>query len=301
MTRRHVLLGAAAWAIIVVLDAAGVTATHLDWIDELLAFAPLVIVPLGLPLMGVEPPRWLFPLALALPAALLLPEGAAAAAAAAAWLAGCVALLLRRGLPWLRRPTWSPAELTALAALAFLCVGAGWAVVSRLGAQPYGFSDAIVKLTGVHFHYAGFAALAIAAAASRTSTRPTATVAPVLIAGGSVLVAIGHFGPHVLDVAGAASLTVGLLLVGTHSWRAARHAASRPAALLRTSAVAPLLPMALALVYAFGRLEIGPSMPIERMAQVHGTLNAFAFSLAGIVGWRHVRSHAQGAMEQGVH
>jgi hypothetical protein len=32
---------------------------------------------------------------------------------------------------------------------------------------------------------------------------------------------------------------------------------------------------------------MGPSMPIERMAQVHGTLNALAFSLAGILGWRH--------------
>ncbi|HEX9969945.1 MAG TPA: hypothetical protein VGB03_07380, partial [Acidimicrobiales bacterium] len=111
------LLGVAAWAIVVALDAAGIVATHLDWIDELLAFAPLVIVPLGLPLVGIEPPRWLFPFTFALPIALLFPEGAAAAGVAVAWLAACLALLLRRGLQWLRRPTWSSADLTAPAAL----------------------------------------------------------------------------------------------------------------------------------------------------------------------------------------
>lgn len=286
MTRRHVLLGAAAWVIVVVLDAGGITATHLDWIDELLAPASLVIVPLGLPLVGIAPPRWLVPVTFTPLVALLLPEGVLAAAVSAGWAAACIGLALRRGLPWLRRPTWSVVELGALVALAFLCVGAGSTVVSRLGAQPFGFSKAIVKLTGVHFQYAGFAAMAIAVTAARTATIGRGTAATVLIGVGSVFVAIGHFGPHVLDVAGAASLTIGLLLVSTMSWSAAARAKKGTAALLRTSAAAPLLPMALALVYAFGRMEIGPSMSIERMAQVHGTLNAFAFSLAGIVGWR---------------
>lgn len=276
--RTQAVAATALWLVVVTLDAAGITATSLDWMDEVLAFAPLVIVPLGLPLVGVAPPRWFAFLTVTPLVALLLPEGTTAGAVMGIWAAACLAVSLQRGVPWLRRPTWEPTELAALVALAYLCVGAGGAVVSRLGLEPFGFAATIVKLTGVHFHYAGFAAMALATAAARR--RPTPGVpAAAAVATGSALIATGYFVADLLHSVGAVVLTAGLLAVSTISWRT-RHP------LLRLSAVAPLLPMALALVYALGRIDVGPSMPIDRMAQIHGTLNAFAFSLAGVVGWR---------------
>jgi hypothetical protein len=50
-------------------------------------------------------------------------------------------------------------ELCLHAALVYWPVGCLWLVISRAGVNPLGFSDDIVLLTAVHFHYAGFAAL----------------------------------------------------------------------------------------------------------------------------------------------
>ena len=74
-------------------------------------------------------------------------------------LAGLVELIERRSL----RPT----DLAPAAAVAYLSVGAGWLVLSRAGLRPEGFSHEIVELTGVHFHYAGFAATLMAALTMR--------------------------------------------------------------------------------------------------------------------------------------
>lgn len=284
--RTQAVAAAALWLVVVALDAAGIAATRLDWMDELLAFAALVVVPLGLPLVGVAPPRWFAPLTAAPLIALLLPEGPRAGAVMGVWAAACVAVALQRAVPWLRRPTWQPTELAALVTVAYLCVGAGWAVVSRLGWEPFGFAATIVKLTGVHFHYAGFAAMAIATTAARRRATPGVPAAAA-VAAGSAVIATGYFTADVLHSVGAVVLTAGLLAVSTITWRTARP-------LLRLSAVAPLLPMALAIVYALGRVDVGPSMPIDRMAQIHGTLNAFAFSLAGVVGWRATQAERRG-------
>ena len=55
------------------------------------------------------------------------------------------------------------ASLALTAALLLLAVGGSWTWMSRAGWQPWNFSEQrpfsnqIVLLTGVHFHYAGFA------------------------------------------------------------------------------------------------------------------------------------------------
>jgi len=237
----------------------------MSWIALLLAFAPLVIVPLGLRVLGMPPPLP-FTLATVAPlVSLLLPVGPAAGAIATIWFAACAAITVGPALAWLRRPRWD----AGLVALAYLCVGAGWLVMSRAGVRVSGFGPTIVELTAVHFHYAGFAALVLAA---------RHTVAAALVAGGTVLVAVGHFGTHELDVAGAAALTAGLLALGWSTWRTTTHP------LLRISAATPVVSMALALAYALGRIDVGPSVPIDDMARFHGTLNAFGFALAGLVG-----------------
>ena len=130
-------------------------------IDRLFLLAPLAIVPLGMRLQ-------LFPRAITVAqpvcAALVVVSflsrtGIAAGLLAVPWLllgAGCglIGLLrLRRG--GVRRVD----ELCLHAALVYWSVGCLWLVISRLGMNPLGFSDDIVLLTAVHFHYAGFGAL----------------------------------------------------------------------------------------------------------------------------------------------
>jgi hypothetical protein len=57
------------------------------------------------------------------------------------------------------------------------------------------------------------------------------------------------------------------------------------AALLTVSALAVAGPMVLAVFWATARYADVPALDIPAMARIHGTLNAFGFSLAGLLGW----------------
>src|SRR5919109_3778798 len=145
----------------------------LTLINLLLLLAPVVIVPLGLRLVPVTGYRSRQVLALA---RVLQPAGAAAAIVsflispgwtagviALGWLLVCAIAALAGLVELIESRSLRPAHLVPLAAVAYLTVGAGWMVVSRAGLRPLGFSRDIVELTGVHFHYAGFAATLMAA------------------------------------------------------------------------------------------------------------------------------------------
>jgi hypothetical protein len=55
--------------------------------------------------------------------------------------------------------------------------------------------------------------------------------------------------------------------------------------ILRLSALAPLLPMVLAVEYSAGHVFGFPTLDIQGMALIHGDLNAIGFSLLGLVAW----------------
>lgn len=147
-----------------------------------------------------------------------------------------------------------------------------------------------MELTAVHFHYAGFAAALIAGTATATAgpkARRTAGAATLLILAGSPFVAAGFalFGP--LQIAGAALLTVGLLAL---AWVTIRRIVpnlhDQPARwLLTASSLAVIVPMLLAVQWAVGHNYGTPALSIPDMALFHGTLNAFGFTLCGLLGW----------------
>jgi YndJ-like protein len=158
-----------------------------------------------------------------------------------------------------------------------------------------GFSPAIVELTGVHFHYAGFAAtvmgaLTASALAQREGRLPLlAEAAALCLAAGTPLTAAGIATSSALfTVAGPIILAVGVLTTAALSaFLVAPAAGDRWARfLLRLSSAAVVVPMLLGVDYALSR--VFPSLPaldIPTMALIHGDLNAVAFSLAGILGW----------------
>jgi hypothetical protein len=168
-TAVSLIIGTIAW-----LSLVWVQPSLAVWI---LAFAPTVIVPLGLliversPLGASETPLLKIVRLLQLPSAVVFvcafwfETGWLAASLALPWLATTVVLAMI-GLMLAWRTGWTlNANIAVAAALVFLPVGAGWAVLSRAGLRPQDFSDQIVLLTGVHFHYAGFALPILAACA----------------------------------------------------------------------------------------------------------------------------------------
>ena len=284
-SQRVVTTGLAAWLLLAVV--AGVTGRG-SLVAVLLALAPLVLVPLGIPLtMALAPraPTLVVVVSTAIPAgaALLLDRGAVAALLVVPWLvlAGLLASAAVR--VW-----WSgPRRVTRLppvAALGYLTVGAAWLFADRAGIEPLGFSPPFVALTAVHFHHAGFVATTILAAGMSSGGR-LAAAATALVVVAPPVVALGFVAVPALLVVGAVLLTAGLWLFAGQVML--QRPGGRSGRLLLVAALAVVVPMALAVHWATGAAT-GWFQPlaVPTMAMTHGVLQAFGFGLFGLLGRR---------------
>src|SRR5207244_8883714 len=142
----------------------------------------------------------------------LIAPGALAGAIALGWLISCGVTSLAGLVELIERRSVRPIQLVPAAAVAYLSVGAGWLVVSRGGIRPLGFSQVIVELTGVHFHYAGFAAtlmaaLAVVALRDRGKLATLSSTAALLVVAGVPITAAGiATRPGLLTVVGPVPL-----------------------------------------------------------------------------------------------
>ena len=299
---RWAAAGAILWLALVAGRLTGLT--RLTLIDLLFLLAPLVIAPLGLRLIAfaTSPGSGLMAAAVRsqpvgaafATVAFLLPIGVAAAIFASGWLLVCTIAALGALADLLEGRSFQPVRLAPAAAVGFLAFGAVWLVLSRAGVAPLGLSPIVVELTAVHFHFTGFAATLMAALVltslhhERGISRQIALGASLLMIAGSPLVAAGWGTPfHVLQVVGAFLLAAGVIATAAVVFfRSTSLVESTPArTLLRLSALAPLVPMVLAVEYSAGHIFGFPTLDIHAMALIHGDLNALGFSLLGLVGW----------------
>lgn len=281
-------------------------------IERLLLAGPLLAVPLGLAAVvgarqatlhtaAVQPVFAAFALV-----SVVLGAGPAAIASAAVYAAWAAALAVevavsrlraaRRvagsGLPALMRGLLStPLDelLIDLGAL-YLPVGAGWLVLSRRGGPFLEFDEAIVALTAVHFHFAGFAAATVAGLVGRGLRGRRAHrvwAAPALVVGlGPPLVALGITFSPVVEVVSAVVLAAGVVgLAGVmlacsvpEAWRHSRVQAGA----LATSALSLFGTMALAVLYAKNEWAGTPNLAIPTMVLTHGVGNALGFATCGL-------------------
>ena len=278
----------------------------LSLVDLLLLLAPLVVVPLGLrlvPFSGhisrqiLAVARVTQPLgAAAALVAFLLSPGWTSAVVALLWLLVCGIAALSGLVELAETRSRRFIHLVPAAAVGFLAVGAGWMVVSRAGLRPLGFSRDIVELTGVHFHYAGFAATLMAALTmmalrDRGRLAPFSTAAALLIVLGVPITAAGiATGSPAATVVGPVLLGTGVLSIAGLMALAIAPAVESAAArsLFWVSSAGVVLPMLLGVDYALSRVFPIPALDLRMMALIHGDLNAVAFSLAGLLGWTMV-------------
>jgi YndJ-like protein len=294
--------GGIVWLVLVASRLAGLT--RLTLIDLLFLLAPLVIAPLGLALIAFDQglPQVLLRAAIRVqPAgavlavvAFLLPIGLPAAILATIWLLVCGIAALGALAHLIQGRSLHPERLATAAAVGFMAFGAIWLVLSRAGVAPIGLSPIIVEMTAVHFHFTGFAATLMAALLltrlreERGVARQVALAASLLLVAGSPVLAMGWATPiHLLQVAGAILVATGVVATSAvFFFRSASLVESTPARiLLRLSALAPLLPMVLAVEYSAGHVFGFPTLDIQGMALIHGDLNALGFSLLGLVAW----------------
>jgi hypothetical protein len=216
-------------------------------------------------------------------------------AGAAAWLVWSIVLGLTAVRPALARRRALDAPLAcAVAARIYLVVGAIWLLLAAVRWNPFGFAEPIVTLTAVHFHFAGFAALAIVGAwgrrwlalAPRAPWRLTLVAAAAIV--GPILVALGITYSHALEAIAvvdfAGSLLAFAALVAPSVPRLFATRAARACAWIALGSLALSMPLALA--YGLGAY-LGATPPSLRlMAGVHGVVNALGFAACGLAAAR---------------
>ncbi|EMA03742.1 YndJ-like protein [Haloarcula vallismortis] len=289
------VLGAVVWL--------SLTATGaLDTIERALALAPLVLVPLALRTAVTrtfQAPAnrltttaiWLQPAGALLLAASLVVSSPAplAAALATPWLAvtgllGYTALVRTH-----RRGGLSLPETAIDAGFAYISVGAVALLLAHLD-LTFWFDRVIIRLTAVHFHYAGFVLPVAAGLAGRhlgAHLRGFRAVVGVILVG-PALIAVGIAFSPVVEIIAVSVFTVAVAAFGVLVlWRVVPSCSRPQGVLLGVSAVALPVSMALALGYGvstFTGRSLG--LTISTMVALHGSLNAFGFGLCAMLGWR---------------
>ena len=289
------VFGAVVW---LVMTATG----ELDAIERALALAPLVLVPLALrtTVSGAFEASasrftttaiWLQPVgALLLAVSLVVPSPAPLAAALAApWLAvtgllGLAVLARTRARGGLVLP-----ETAIDAGFAYVSVGAVALLLAHLDLTLW-FDRVIIRLTAVHFHYAGFVLPVAAGLTGRRLGDPPRgfrTVVGVVLVG-PALIAVGIAFSPLVEVFAVSLFTVAVAAFGVVVLRRVVPICPRlQGLLLGIAAVALPVSMALALGYGvstFTGRSLG--LTISTMVALHGSLNAFGFGLCATLGWR---------------
>jgi hypothetical protein len=263
-----------------------------DYVKFVLALAPFVVC-LAISLEGQGRPLRLWLLSATLFALSVLMEPFSVWAALP-WLALIVSKALRDLLKFLREPHARTAELAILASTLYLPVGGFWAILSQLEIQPLGFTGIIVLLTGVHFHYAGFALPRLTGLWLKESNYgrvfELATWGVIM---GVPLVAVGittsQLGmPFWIEIVAVSLLAIAAFLIslGQIHWALRAPITALPRALFVLGGISLALGMILATIYGWRYLFPQAWATIPMMYAVHGTLNSLGFCLPGFVAWR---------------
>ena len=214
-------------------------------------------------------------------AGILLPRGGPSAALTLPWLALTVFTAAIGVGRLVSRPLWRDPTISIDFGLIYLSVGAIWLVVSRWGANPLGFSDEIVELTAIHFHYAGLALPVVVGWVTSSLGRGPAV--PMAIVVGVAATAAGiTMGGTAEWLSATAMAGAGFAAAGTFARFGRRHDGTT-GRLGLAAAVGLAAGMTMAIAWAWGR-HFGWTTPgLDTMARVHGSLNALAVGGFGLV------------------
>jgi hypothetical protein len=291
-------LWTALWLMTVAVDGLGVSSVEL-----LLAFAALVIVPLGfsLPLRdGGTPPRSLLAAqpaaALALSASIFLPAGPLATILATPWaVVGAIAALGALGHIRTRRGLHASAYVHA-AALVYLFFGSATLLAARAGLRPLGLPETTVGEAAVHYHFVGFGAGILAAGllAATGSTGPAWVKSVARGAAGCLMLAVGLVAVGIatssqIELAGNALLAVSISALGTLGLVLVVPTIYDPGTrvLMTISGLSALVATAALLDHAFGPGSDSAD-GLTAAAGIYGLATAFGFVFAGLWGWRRL-------------
>ncbi|MCC7244069.1 MAG: YndJ family transporter [Saprospiraceae bacterium] len=175
----------------------------------------------------------------------------------------------------------------------FLLVGVIWFWADRADIRLLGFGEDIVRLTALHFHFAGFALPVLAGLMLAHFPTNLLRIAAVGVMAGIPLTAIGittthlGMGPYI-ETAASVTMSLSALLVAL----ALLHASwSFKSIFMALSGLVLLFTMSLALGYGLRVITPEWALSLDYMRAIHGSLNGLvALPLAFYAIW-YIRKH----------
>lgn len=310
--RKSAGLGAIIWIVFVLIKAFTTGFDSLQYVMALLLFAYLVLIPLSLSLVADASNhfyRWAVTLqpfaAIAAGISFFLSQGVAAALWALPWLIVTILIALY-GLTRFRKQKRS-INLSALLidiGLMYIVVGGGWLVLHRTGLPVLHFSDIIILLTSIHFHYAAFITpitmgiVGKRLVAIKPSLRRLWRVTAVAVILGPMFVAVGiTFGNvnPLLEFIAVVEFVIplfiyALLVLFVFVPRLSNLSVQ---ALFVVSAVSLMFSMGASFLYGYGHISDQSILGIPLMVFVHGFVNVFGFSLCTLGGLKIIEAKNQ--------
>lgn len=296
------VLGVMVW--VTTLLRADLGGVALGNVERILLLAPQVVVPLGLALFAPrsdnQPASSVLRLAVLFQpfAAMLVilsfsyPPGQTAGILCLGWLIETV-LIAGYGGQRISSAQSRPAEHALIAGLLFCVIGGAWLALARFGIRPLDFDHAIVILTGVHFHYAGFAACLIVGRAGPYIPKSSEQLYRIAVYGlimGILLLAAGITFSPLIEILAALLLSASLAVLGIQIAIFVVPAARPQIAqgLFAVAALAVFIGMMVACAYAWGEFNHEVMVTLDQMARTHGYINAIGFCVCGLAGWNLV-------------
>ncbi|MGY4691279.1 YndJ family protein [Salibacterium sp. K-3] len=266
-------------------------------IQAALAAAFFVIVPAVLTVSTVALPGWtgLYWFAAAWSGALsmMLETGISAMLLSVVWFL-FTGFTAWNGMRRLMARGVAPLEETAVdAGFMYIAVGGAWFVLSRAGAAPLlPYSDVIVNLTAVHFHYAAFLLPVLTGLLGRhhfhkgsPGRRSSYRLLTAGILTGPILTAAAVDQGPPLEAVLVAVYVVFLYWFAVWSIKAALSMPYSVKGVIIVSSVVLIWTMTLSILYSTGRAADFFVIGIGGMIPWHGAWNAFAFSILALIGW----------------
>lgn len=279
---------------------------HGEWAEALVLLAALVLMPLVIEIADDSrrvaaarqclgwAARCQFPSAVLLVGSFVMEPGGWSLVAGAGW-AGVLLMMAGSGAVQLwRNRRVGPVEMCNEAGLVFAAVGAAWLLAHRAGLRPLGFSDDIVLLTAVHFHYAGLILPVLAARALNAVARGwITTLISLAVMAGVPAVAVGITATQ-LGWGASVEMLAALLMSAAGAAIAVVHVrlglGMRRTVFVRCLWVAAgcslFAGMMLSALYGVrGFFAPWPWLDIPWMRALHGTINAIGFAGCGTLAW----------------
>ena len=274
----------------------------LQYVMMLLMFAYLVLVPLTLNLVPQKKnffyryaTRFQLVSAVLAGVSFFLEQGLTAVLFAIPWLLTTILIALY-GLTRILQ-TWKKSSIfdsLIQIGLMYISIGGAWLVLHRSGIQILNFSDVIVLLTSIHFHYAAFVTPISMAFIGRMLVKAAPTLKPffkgiaILVLFGPPFIAAGitlSDSMPVLEFISVVEFVTPLIvfsilclvyLIPTMDYSVQM--------LLSISFASLLFSMSSAMIYGFAHINETVILGIPLMIFFHGFVNTFGFSLFGLLG-----------------